>query len=156
MRMNTRPDGSVKIALIMPEEREAVWIEELLLIAGVPADVVRVDPLGTFERSGLGDAEIIFIRLQILGAPEKEVLANLHAVFPRIPLVVLADADASSWAGEAVRLGAQHVLIKSRLTSERLSSTIRYYAYYVSDRNGPAADAWSRPMIPAAQFAHAG
>lgn len=150
MRMNAPHEESVKIALIEPEPRHAVWIEELLLLAGVPAEVADVMAC---ERPDIADAEIILIGLESLGALEREALTRLHAGFPQIPLVVLAGSDASSWAGEAVRLGAQHVLIKDELTSNKLASTIRYYAYYVVDRKGLTSDAWSRPMIPAPQFA---
>lgn len=137
MRMNTSAhEGSVKIALIESDARAVSWIEELVLMGSVPADVADVMAA---ECPDLGNAEIILIGLQRLGGPEREALARLHAEFPRTPLVILAGADASTWAGEAVRLGAQHVLSKSELTPDKLSSALRYYAYYCAPPAGPAA-----------------
>ncbi len=60
----------------------------------------------------------------------------MHAGYPLIPLIVLADSDNASWTGEALSLGAQHVLDKSRQTPEKLASTIRYYVRY-GRRPGP-------------------
>lgn len=118
----------VKIALFEPEPNDAVWIEWLLFMAGVSTDVARVDWPAAGKQADIGDAAIILIGLQRLGAPERAALMRLRAGYPRIPLVILAGSDASSWVGEAVRLGALHVLHKSQLTPEALSSTIRHCA----------------------------
>lgn len=124
MRTITRRVGSVKIALLERETDDAVWIEWLLFMAGVSSEVSRVD----WARPEIGDAQLILIGLQSLDAPEKKALARLHARFPSVPVVILAGADASSWVGDAVQLGAMHLLYKNQLTPEALSSTIRYCA----------------------------
>ncbi|MDD5303288.1 MAG: hypothetical protein PHS14_09285 [Elusimicrobia bacterium] len=134
--MNAAHDGSVKIALIEAEPRDVAWIEELVTMGSVPADVADVM---ASERPDIDGSDIILLGLRSLGDLEREALARLHAGFPRIPLVVLAGEDGSSWAGEAVRLGAQHVFFKSQLTPDKLSSMIRYYAYYCASPVGPSA-----------------
>lgn len=129
MRRNTSRAGAVKIALIEPKSDDAVWIEWLLFMAGVSTDVARVAWPSASARPEIEDAEIILIGLQRLGPPERAALTRLRASHPRVPVVVLAGPDASAWAGDAVRLGAMHMIHKSQLTSAALLSTIRHCAY---------------------------
>ena len=133
--MNAEHEGTVKIALIEPEPADAAWIEGLVRLGSIPADVADVM---ASDHPDLANAEIILMGLESLGAPEREALSKVHAGFPGIPLVVLAGADSTSWAAEAVRMGAQHVLFKSELTSGKLSSALRYYAYYGAQAAQPA------------------
>lgn len=134
--MNAMNDGSLKIALIEPEAGDVVWISEMVRAGDAPAEVV--DAIAA-EHPDIADAEIILIGLQQLGAVEAEALTKLHAGFPRIPLIVLAGPDVAARAGEAVGLGAQHVLAKSGLTSAKLSSMLRYYSHYLPDPVARAA-----------------
>lgn len=127
MRMNTRHDGSIKIALIEPAPSEAAWIGALVQTGGLPADVV--DEIAS-EHPDMDDAEIILLGLESLGDTERYALARLHAGFPHTPLVVLAGPDAAACSREALGLGAQLVLAKDKLTAERLSSALRYYTHY--------------------------
>lgn len=134
--MNTSHDGSVKIALIESEPSDVAWIEGLVLMGSIPADVADVMAC---ERPDLADAEIILIGLQSLGAPERDALASLHAGFPHIPMVVLAGPEAAACSREALGLGAQLVLAKNQLTSGKLSSALRYYTHYVSEQPAQTA-----------------
>lgn len=127
--MNAMHDGSLKIALIEPEPGDAEWISDLVAAGNAPADIV--DEIAA-ETPDLSNAEIILIGLERLGAVEAEALTKLHAGFPRIPMIVLAGPDMAAHAGEAVGLGAQHVLAKSELTSAKLASTLRYYSHYTT------------------------
>lgn len=129
MVMNAKTDAPLKIALIEPEARDVEWISEMAA-ACEAADVV--DEIAE-EKPDLSEARIILIGLERLGSLEAEALTKLHAGFPRIPMIVLAGPDAAARAGEAVSLGAQHVLAKSDLTPAKLSSTLRYYSRYVPD-----------------------
>lgn len=130
MRMDAKPDAPLKIALIEPEARDVGWISQMVAACEAPADLV--DEIAQ-ERPDLSEARIILIGLERLGSLEAEALTKLHAGFPRIPMIVLAGPDAAARAGEAVSLGAQHVLAKSGLTPAKLSSTLRYYSRYVPD-----------------------
>jgi DNA-binding NarL/FixJ family response regulator len=120
--------GVVRIALIETEEDDAAWVQAMLETAGVATDVKRAAWPTPFDRTDIGAADLILIGIEHLDAPEREALNLLHAWYPRVPLVVLAGADAFAWAGQAVRLGALHLLLKSRLTPQALSSTVRYCA----------------------------
>ena len=129
--MIAAPEGLVEIALIEPDAGDAARIRDLVLAGSLPS---RVADAMAEDQPDLGRAEIILIGLQGLGAAEKALLARLHAEFPRTPLVVLAGADASAWVDEAVSLGAFLVLLKSQLTTAKLSSTLRYCACYLQNR----------------------
>lgn len=133
--MSENPEGAVKIALIEPEAGDAARLKELIAAGSVPAEVA--DAMAD-ESPHLADAEIILIGLDRLGATEKELLSRLHAGFPKTPLIVLAGAQAAASSGEAVRLGAQHVLLKSQLTPDKLASTLRFYVHYIQGRARPA------------------
>lgn len=131
MAMNAINDASIKIALIEPEAGDAAWISELVREGDSPADVT--DEIAA-ESPDIADARIILLGLEQLGSVEMEALTKLHAGFPRTPLIVLAGPGLAARAGEAVSLGAQHVLLKSELTSAKLSSALRYYTHYMPDQ----------------------
>lgn len=125
--MNNKHDGSVKVALIEPAASEVAWIAAMVQTGSVPADVADVM---THEHPDMTDAEIILIGLESMGATEQYALKRLRAGFPNTPLVVLAGPEAAASSWEALRLGAQLVLSKTSLTSEKLSSALRYYTHY--------------------------
>ena len=129
MRFSARPAGAVRIALIEPDEDEAAWVEAVLESVAIRTEVKRVNWPTPYAPTAIGDAGLILIGIEQLDAPQREALNLLHARFPRIPVVVLAGPDAFSWGGQALRLGALHLLLKSRLTAEALSSTIRHCAF---------------------------
>lgn len=128
MTTAARLAGAVKIALIEPDEDDAAWVEAVLESVAIRTEVKRVHWPAPYAPTAVGDAGLILIAIRQLHAPEREALNLLHARFPRVPVVVLAGPDAASWAGQAVRLGALHVLVKDRLTAEALASTIRHCA----------------------------
>lgn len=130
MGMNAMNDGSIKVALIEPEPGDAAWISDLVRAGEGPVSVT--DEIAA-ERPDIADAEIILLGLAQLGAVEIEALTRLHAGFPKTPLIVLAGPAVAARAGEAVGFGAQHVLLKSELTPEKISSAMRYYLRYAPD-----------------------
>jgi DNA-binding NarL/FixJ family response regulator len=137
------PSGAIKIALIEPEPRHTVWIDELIRLGGVPA--ARTTP---------NEADVILLGLETFGCSEMDFVESLHAIFPETPIVILSGTDSRLWTGEAVRLGAQHVLEKDDLTSDKLASAIRFYACYVGERPGEAV-AWPKPTGPLSRLSYA-
>lgn len=123
--MDVPSEEKIRIALVETPAYEATRIGELVS-AGSLSTVV----------SELADAAIILLGLGRLDAPEKEALARVRAGFPHTPVIVLAGTEDTSWTGEALSLGVQHVLDKGRQTPEKLASTIRYYVRY-GRRLGP-------------------
>jgi len=128
--MNAMHDGSIRIALIEPEPGDVGWISDLVRAGEAPVNVT--DEIAA-ERPDIADAEIILLGLGQLGEVEIEALTRLHAGFPKTPLIVLAGPAVAARAGEAVGFGAQHVLLKSELTPEKISSALRYYLRYAPD-----------------------
>lgn len=131
--MNTKHDGSVRVALIEPAASEVAWIASMVQTGSVPAEVADVM---THEHPDMTDAEIILIGLESLGETEIFALKSLRAGFPHTPLLVLAGPEAAAASWDALRLGAQLVLPKTSLTPEKLSSALRFYTHY-----GPSATA---------------
>ncbi|MDP3542639.1 MAG: response regulator [Elusimicrobiota bacterium] len=127
--MSERPEESIKIALIEPEASDVERIKELVKSGSIHAEIADAMSI---ETPHLESAQIILLGLQDLGPVEIEALTRLHAGYPKIPLIVLAGPALAPRAAEAVRLGAQHVLVKSELTTEKLSSTLRYFLGYAS------------------------
>lgn len=127
------PDEKIRVALIQPEALEVARIKELVKAGSLSVELADVI---ASERPDLGEAQLILIGLGRLDGPERETLERVHAGYPQIPMIVLAEADNTDWTAEALSLGAQHVLDKSRQTPEKLSSTIRYYVRY-GRRAGP-------------------
>ena len=117
----------IRIALIEPDALDAARLKELLLQGSVPTSIA--DVLRSEKRDFTG-AEIILAGLQALDAREKELIARLRDGFPQIPVIVLAAFDDPDLVCEAVSLGAAHVLLKSELTADKLSSVIRYFVHY--------------------------
>jgi DNA-binding NarL/FixJ family response regulator len=149
-RVSEMPEGLIKVALVEPVASDAARIKELVATGSIPAEIT--DAL-TSERPDLAEAEIIMIGLQALGTTERELLVRMRAGFPRTPLVVLAGSD-TSWASEAVRLGAHHVLIKSDLTPKKMASTIRYFVHYALHRKRASTDTLALDRLPLPQSAH--
>lgn len=129
--MTGKPAESIKITLIEPEASEVAWARKMVESCSLSAELA--DAMSS-ERPDFEGADIIMVGLQGVGAPETELLTQLKSRFPLTPVIVLAGADAAAWSGAAVRLGAQHVLDKSSLTPEKLSSALRYYAHYASGK----------------------
>lgn len=150
--MTEMPEGLIKVALIKPVASDAARIKELVATGSIPAEITDVLAC---DRPDLAEAEIIMVGLQSLDATERELLGRMRAGFPRTPLVVLAGSD-SSWASEAVRLGAHHVLVKSDLTPKKMASTIRYFVHYILHRKRAATDTLALDLLPETQFAHMG
>ena len=109
-------DAAIKIALIEPEPLHTAWIDELIRLGGVPA-----------ARTSPAKADIILLGLETFGESEMDFIESLHGLFADTPIVILSGTDARLWTGEAVRLGARHVLAKDDLTSDNLASAIRFY-----------------------------
>jgi len=106
-----------KIALIEPEPLHTAWIDELIGRGGVST-----------ARTAPNEADLILLGLETFGESEMDFVESLHAIFPSTSIVILSGTDSRLWMGEAVRLGAEHVLEKDDLTADTLASAIRLYA----------------------------
>jgi PAS domain S-box-containing protein len=70
--------------------------------------------------------EIALIDLSLPDSQGVEILTQVHAVAPDLPLVVLTSLDDQQLALQAMSRGAQDYLIKGKFTSEVLIRVIRY------------------------------
>ncbi len=131
--MNAPASEKIKIALIDPDPAAVARIKEMAAASSLPAVVSDVMSGETPE---LKDADLIVISLASFDETSREAVVRVRSGFPAAPLIVLSGPGGSTWTGEVLGLGAQHVLDKGALTPEKLSSTIRYYARYAR-RTGP-------------------
>jgi signal transduction histidine kinase len=133
---------SGSIDLREPEGRLRT-VTTVLLVEDNPADAYlardmlarRTTPFQVAHAAHLSDAldylaahEIAGILLD-LSLPDAHGLAALnrvHAVAPRVPIVVMSGNDDEALAVAAVREGAQDYLVKGRVESDLLARTLRH------------------------------
>jgi len=118
---------------------------KILLIEDNPADarliqeMLRPGPQGTFELVRVPDlqlglaalreqtCDVLLLDLGLPGSQGLETLAKvLEATADWLPVVVLTGVDDEVLAVDAVRQGAQDFLVKTGLTAELLTCTLRY------------------------------
>src|SRR5258708_1023231 len=70
--------------------------------------------------------DIVLLDLGLPDAGGLEAIRRVHAVAPRLPIVVLTGLDDESMAALALKEGAQEHLIKGQIEKRGLLRTIRY------------------------------
>src|SRR6202165_3531679 len=70
--------------------------------------------------------DIILLDLGLPDAKGLEAVRQLHAVAPRVPLVVLTGSEDESLATQALQEGAQDYLLKGQIDTQGLLRDLRY------------------------------
>jgi DNA-binding NarL/FixJ family response regulator len=120
------PDKRISVLLIEdnPGDRRLI---EASLNQGDEAvfDLMAVDRLATaLKRLSAGGVDVVLLDLGLPDSLGLDSFTTLHERAPDIPVVVLSGLDHQGVAAEAVRAGAHHYIVKSRLVDERLDRII--------------------------------
>ena len=134
------------LLLVEDDDGDALLVEELLLDAGLTADVTRAWSLEA-ALDALGDpVDCVLLDLGLPDATGLDALVQLRLVSDAA-LVVLTGLDGIDRGVEAVAAGAQDYLVKGRVDGETLGRAVRYAIerrrgqHARSDRRGAAGRA---------------
>lgn len=94
--------------------------------ADPPCEVVAVPRLSeALDRLAEGGVDLVLLDLVLPGAQGLDALRSVLAAAPEVPVVVVTAVEDADLAFEAVRLGADDVLWKSRADASALATTVR-------------------------------
>jgi PAS domain S-box-containing protein len=71
-------------------------------------------------------ADVVLLDLNLPDSRELATFVQAHAAAPELPLIILSGIDDEDFAAEAVHLGAQDYLVKSRTDAHLLQRALRY------------------------------
>lgn len=113
------------LLLVEDDDGDALLVEELLLDAGLTADLTRAWSLEA-ALDALGDpVDCVLLDLGLPDATGLDALVQLRLVSDAA-LVVLTGLDGIDRGVEAVAAGAQDYLVKGRVDGETLGRAVRY------------------------------
>ena len=122
------PDDPLIILLIEDNPGDARLVKEMLDEGAASAfELLHADQVST--AIPLLESEPVDIILLDLGLPDGtglDTLIKVHALAPEVPIVVFSQAEDESLAVKAVRIGAQDFLVKTQITSQLLTRSVRY------------------------------
>ena len=73
-----------------------------------------------------GVADVVLLDLNLPDSRELQTFVRAHEAAPAVPLIILSGIDDEDFAAEAVHLGAQDYLVKSRTDAHLLQRALRY------------------------------
>ncbi len=119
---------SLHILIVEDNLADARFAREMLGEApGAAYTVTHVERLAdAVDSLAHGGVDAILLDLSLPDAHELEAVARLHAIAPRVPIVVVSGADDPALAVAGVRVGAQDYLIKGQVDSAALVRALRY------------------------------
>jgi len=119
---------SLHILIVEDNLADARFAREMLGEApGAAYTVTHVERLAdAVDSLAHGGVDAILLDLSLPDAHELEAVARLHAIAPRVPIVVVSGADDPALAVAGVRVGAQDYLVKGQVDSAALVRALRY------------------------------
>jgi PAS domain S-box-containing protein len=122
---------TLRVLLVEDNPADARLIELLLQRTGTPAIHARAETIEQAEqlvRTGVeGRApDVVLLDMGLPGIAPESTVSWMHALAPRVPIVVLSGESDEQVSVRAVRDGAQDYLVKGRIDAELLHRAIRY------------------------------
>src|SRR5438105_13605561 len=123
------PSDPIRVLLI---EDDVVYLELLReLVEGSRASHFRVTATAGDLSSGIafmrdGVADVVLLDLNLPDSRELQTFIRAHEEVPAMPLIILSGIDDEDFAAEAVHLGAQDYLVKSRTDAHLLQRALRH------------------------------
>ncbi len=119
-------EETISVLLIEDNAGDRRLVEAALADAeDVRFEVMAVDRLATaIQRLAAGGVDVVLLDLGLPDSLGLDSFTSIHEQQPDVPVVVLSGLDHQGVAAEAVRAGARHYLVKSRLLEENLDRII--------------------------------
>ncbi len=119
----------IRVLLIEDDAEYLELLRELVECAG--ASHFRVTATAGDLASGIecirtGVADVVLLDLNLPDSRELPTFTRAHAAAPEVPIIILSGIDDEELAAEAVHLGAQDYLVKSRTDVHLLQRALRY------------------------------
>lgn len=119
-------DATINLLIVVRGDREAHEVAQRLADSPVAHfDLKHVEHLDLARRH-LKTSTTDVVLLDLPGREVLEMLSQLKASAPGVPIVVLTDSDDEVAAVEAVRKGAQDYFVKSKVSGDTLAHGLRY------------------------------
>ncbi|HKW42002.1 MAG TPA: GGDEF domain-containing response regulator [Gemmatimonadales bacterium] len=118
-----------KVVVLVVAEQEAVAgrVRELLGGAALEGFVVTTAaPQASLDRVARGGVDVVLLAVALSARRGFDTFNELRALAPGVPFLFLSDADDERHGLEAVRAGAQDVLVTSRLDGASLARALRH------------------------------
>lgn len=122
--MDERP---LNILLIETEPDHARQLGAALdRAADPPIRLIWVERLAeALARIDSADTDAVLIAVGSPGEPGAEAIGLLHARFPALPIVALAERDDDALARRAIELGARHFLVRGQIEVDVIARALR-------------------------------
>jgi serine phosphatase RsbU (regulator of sigma subunit) len=122
------PSGvaTVRVLLVEDDDGDALLFGELLVDAGLGAEVVRARTVAEAVSRLPGGVSCVVLDLGLPDADGLGALVQMRAAAPAVPMLVLTGLADTARGVAAVAAGAQDYLVKGRTDGELLGRSIRY------------------------------
>jgi two-component system, cell cycle response regulator len=117
----------IVVLVVSDQEAAATRVRELLADAGPERFVVTTAALhASLGRLARGGVDVVLLVTSLAARRGFAVFTELRALAPTVPFLFLADSDNDAEGLEAVRAGAQDVLVRARLNGAILARALRH------------------------------
>src|SRR5438105_5849928 len=127
-RRQAEARGDKLVVLVVSSQEDAArQVRELL--EGADPDrfgVVAAEPQESLARLARGGVDVVLLAMSLSARRGFAIFTELRALGPAVPFLFLSGADDERHGLEAVRAGAQDVLVNSELDGERLARALRH------------------------------
>ena len=124
--IDTGHHDRIVVLVASDQETAAARVRELLAAAGPDRFVVTTAALhASLERLARGGVDVVLMVTSLSAKSGFTAFTELRALAPTIPFLFLADSDDAGHGLEAVRAGAQDVLVTARLDGIALARALR-------------------------------
>ena len=121
-------DGRTTILLVEDNPDDALLIQEMLADAdGGSFEWIHAERLSDgLKELAAGSADVVLLDLSLPDSHGLDTFATAHSHAPETPIILLTGLDDEELAVQAVQLGAQDYLSKSRMEGQLLVRSLRY------------------------------
>ena len=121
-------DGRTTILLVEDNPDDALLIQEMLADAdGGSFEWIHAERLSEgLDELSAGSADVVLLDLSLPDSHGLDTFATAHSHAPETPIILLTGLDDEELAVQAVQLGAQDYLSKSRMEGQLLVRSLRY------------------------------
>jgi len=128
-RRQVEPGHHAELAVLVVSDRDEAALRVRDLLNGAAPDrfsVAAAAPNESHARLARGGVDVVLLAMSLSARRGFATFTELRALAPATPFLFLSDADVERHGLEAVRAGAQDVLVNSELDGARLARALRH------------------------------